>query len=561
MFTIPKDLPTDRDELATLRAQAKTAFEELATSVEADDAALTDEQMAELTELADAITAIDEAIGNVDAVDQRRADAARLIADVRGRDTTTGDEDDPDQDADDEDDEDDAEDQAGDTTVVAEAEAATRDAADRQPVTASTRKRTSFAGASRGRSVPVPDNPPAAPTAGWQMRPDAPGYQPGLQPLTAITAGLAAQAKNSAGGMARPNGVTKASGHVPQYLGSYVRDVPQVDSEEGLNAAIDAAVAASIHADGSLTAACCPPPQVTYDFCPVEPARDLFVLPEVTAERCAISWPKEFDIDLDWQVLCAAELNADPPTVKRAHTVPCPDGWNELALCYLPLIVESDIIGDQAWPEVVNTFTAKLLAAQARQQSMWQLTKILLDPTTRDMAIPAGSQIAATSAVLNALNIAAIGVRASRNLARDAVVAGAAPTWLFELIRNDLANQEGLATFEVSDAQVLGWLNSRRIQLQFVGEYQKWNPNATEFPATVDIVLWEQGAYFALVKPVIDLGVMYPRELLEVNRYTRFFTEDGRNVGKRCGDSVVVTIPVCPNGAIGERLDAICAGS
>lgn len=559
-FQLPEELPTSPDELAELRAQADAEFARVAESVEADNAALTDEDLAYLRSLSDALETLDSALRDIDTDAQRREEAARIVATVRGR-QADGDDASSEDDAEDEDSDEQSEsDEDADAgEVVAEAERATRDAADRQPVAASGRRRTSFAGANRGRAPRIPTGQEASPTAGWQMRPDAPGYQPGFQQLAAITAGLAQAHRGVGSPMARPNATSQPSGHVPQYLGQYVRDVPAVEDHETLNEVLDAAVAASIHADGSLTAACCPPPQVRYDFCPVEPARDLFVLPEVTAERCAISWPAEFDVDLNFQVLCDEELNADPPTVKECHSVPCPEEWEQLNLCYLPLCIESDIIGDQAWPERVDTFTQKLVAAQQRQRSMWMLTKILTDPTTRDLVIPADSQIAAASSVLNSLNIAAIGVRTSRNLARDAVVAGAAPTWLFEVIRNDLAIQEGLATFEVSDAQVLGWLNTRRIQLQFVGEWQKWDPAWTQFPATVDVALWEAGAYFALVKPVIDLGVMYPRELLQINRYTRMFTEDGLNVGKRCGDSVVVTIPICPNGAVGARLDVICA--
>ncbi|MBF6138136.1 major capsid protein [Nocardia otitidiscaviarum] len=572
MFRLPKKLPGSREELTTLLAEAQAAFDEIVDAINADnDKGPTDEQLENLRYLKDAFDQLDTAVAEIDAADQgRREEADRLLSEVRARtapatddtdaDSEDGSEDDGDENADaiDEDTGGGDGDEGGEAAVVAEAERATREAADPKPVTAAA-KRTSFAGAGRGRTPKIPASTPAEPTAGWQMRPDAPGYQPGLQPLSTITAGLKAAARGTGSAMARPNGNTKPSGHVPQYLGSYVRDVPAVEDHESLTAAIDAAVAASIHPDGSLTAACCPPPQVTYDFCPVEPARDLFVLPEVMAERCAISWPAEFDINLNFQVLCEAELNQEPEYQKECHVVPCPEDFNELRLCYLPLCIESDIIGDQAWPERTETFTQKLLAAQARQRSMWMLNKILTDPTTRSLVIPADSQIAAASSILNSLNIAAIGVRVARNLARDAVVAGAAPTWVFEVIRNDLANQEGIATFEVSDAQVIGWLNSIRVQLQFVGEWQKWDPARVEFPATVDIALWEQGAYFALVKPVIDLGVMYPRELLRINRYTRMFTEDGLNVGKKCGDSVVVTIPICPNGAIGNRLDVVCA--
>ena len=66
----------------------------------------------------------------------------------------------------------------------------------------------------------------------------------------------------------------------------------------------------------------------------------------------------------------------------------------------------------------------------------------------------------------------------------------------------------------------------------------------TEIPA---------GTWFRSMSNVIELGVMYPKEQLQVNRFTRMFTEDAIAVGKRCGESVLVTIPLDVTGAIGQR--------
>ena len=43
-----------------------------------------------------------------------------------------------------------------------------------------------------------------------------------------------------------------------------------------------------------------------------------------------------------------------------------------------------------------------------------------------------------------------------------------------------------------------------------------------------------------------------------MNRYTRFFTEDAYAVGKRCNQSILVTVPLCVSGAVGARQYVEC---
>jgi hypothetical protein len=116
----------------------------------------------------------------------------------------------------------------------------------------------------------------------------------------------------------------------------------------------------------------------------------------------------------------------------------------------------------------------------------------------------------------------------------------------------------------VSDAEINSWLSARNIALQFVGDWQTrdaglpGNLSTLAWPGTVDIVLYPAGTWFRAMSNVIELGVMYPKEQLQVNRYTRFFTEDAIAVGKRCNKSVVVTIPLCVSGGIGARYAIDC---
>ena len=100
--------------------------------------------------------------------------------------------------------------------------------------------------------------------------------------------------------------------------------------------------------------------------------------------------------------------------------------------------------------------------------------------------------------------------------------------------------------------------------MQFVGDWQTRDSgkpgdlNAVAWPATVDLLLYPAGTWFRSMSPIIELGVMYPKEQLQVNRYTRYFVEDAIAVGKRCNQSLKVTVPICPSGAVGDRQSVLC---
>ena len=200
--------------------------------------------------------------------------------------------------------------------------------------------------------------------------------------------------------------------------------------------------------------------------------------------------------------------------------------------------------------------------AQEHFRALSRRTILNMVSGSTPITIPATTQIAAGSSILNSLALMAMNLRLDKGLARNATIEGVAPSWLHEVIRADLANQQGVDTKNITDAQINGWLSARNIALQFVGDWQTrgvgqpGNMATVEYPGTVQIMLYPAGTWFRALDNVIQFGVLYPRELLQINRYTRFFTEDAYAVGKRCNKSIVVTIPICPNGAYGEQ-DAI----
>lgn len=444
------------------------------------------------------------------------------------------------------------------------------------PATNGAQRPVTFAGAQQG-------NPPANPTPhepGWNIHPGAPGYTAGqgrvgfadiARSLDRIRPGSRAAMRPN-----RPNKTLDGMEFARQVVATLDRDVDIVEDSHALVAAINAATASRNLSEptyderGSLTAAggWCAPSEQLYDFCDVPDATDLVSLPEITINRGGIRWPREPDLsgifeDFEW-FFTEAELEAtdpvtgEPTAVKTCVEIPCPDQFDEIRLNAVGWCVESGILQEQGWPELSEWFMRNLTQEHLRALSR----RTILDMVSGSGAaivIPPASVLGSVPSVLNSLALVATNLRLKRGLARTATIEGVAPSWFHEVLRADLAMREGTDVFAVTDAQINGWLSARNIALQFVGDWQTrgaglpGNLATLKWPTTVQIVLYPAGTWFRSMSNVIELGVMYPKEQLQVNRFTRMFTEDAIAVGKRCGESVLVTVPLDVNGAIGNR--------
>ncbi|QHB37750.1 major head protein [Mycobacterium phage Imvubu] len=425
------------------------------------------------------------------------------------------------------------------------------------------------------------DAPPAgggdAPEPGWELNPSVPGYTSGqsrvgfagiAQRLDAIRPGSRA-ARNG-----KPRTMDGQS-FTAQVVAALSRDMPVVDDPHALVAAINTATS---QVNGqrvtaqALTAAggWCAPSEQLYDFCDVPDATDLLSLPEIAINRGGVRWPREPDLsgifeDFEWfftePELEATDAEGNPTAVKTCVEVPCPEDFDEIRLNAVGWCVEAGILQEQGWPELIEWFMRSLTQEHLRALSRRSILNIVAGSGAAKV-IPPASVLGSVASVLNSLALVATNIRLKRGLSRTATIEGIAPSWFFEVLRADLAFREGTDTFAVTDAQILGWLTARNIALQFVGDWQTRSAglpghmDTLKWPTTVDIVMYPAGTWFRSMSNVIELGVMYPKEQLQVNRFTRMFTEDAIAVGKRCGESALVRVPLDVNGAIGERLAA-----
>lgn len=561
-FKMPETMPTDPAALVDLIGAAREAFDEYKALVEAGEN-LTDDQIAAMRELAGHVAEIDEAhSAAVEAEAARRAEAEALVEQVGTAEDDTEDETAEDETVEDAEDAGDVE--GAEVTEEVDERELVAASADKTPAK---RKRSNFAGLARSAAA---DEVPA-PEVGWQMEPGAPGFKSGL-----VGFGDLARAIDSV----RPGAKNVRSNRPPrgafaaQTLARLNRDMTVVNDSHELVAAIEAATDERKLPGGSLTAAggWCAPSETLYDFCDVPTATDLISLPEIAINRGGVRWPVEPDLseifeNFQWfftePELQAEDEDGNPTAIKECVEVPCPDEFEEIRLNAVGYCVESGILQDQGWPELIEWFLKSLTAEHFRALSRRTVLD-MVDGSTA-LTIPSDAQIAAGSSVLNSLALMATNLRIKKGLGRTATIEGVAPSWLHEVIRADLANQVGVETKAVGDAQIDGWLSARNISLQYVADWQtrdEGQPGHLDtlvYPGTVDVLLYPAGTWFRSMSNVIELGTMYPKEQLKVNRYTRLFTEDAIAVGKRCNDSLVVTVPICPSGAIGPRETIACA--
>lgn len=562
-FEMPVELPATTSELNALITAATKDINLLRARAEAEPDTITNADVDRLDELAANLKTLRTASAAAELDETAHAD--KLSAALENAAKAT----DPVEEADETPDADEVPDADEGADVVAEAEAAAKAAAEKEPVkVGAAAKKVNFV---RGQKADVPSDNDEGPQ--WKVAHGAPGFKP-EQIGTRVgfdAMGEALDREVSRHPMAQSASARRSGPKVRQALATITRDMEVHEDMHALVAAIERA--GQFLPDGTpvtaeaLTAAggWCAPSEQIYTFCDVPNATDLISLPEIAIRRGGLRWPIEPDLaaifnSYEWffneTELEAVDGSGNPTAIKHSVEIPCPDEFGEMRLSAVGYSVIAGILQRQGWPESIEWFLRSLTQEHLRGMSR---------RTINDMVAGSGSvkvfdaalQVGGTSAVLNSLAMMATNLRLNKGLARNATIEGVAPSWLHEALRADLAMQQGKDTNAVSDAEITGWLSARNIYLQYVGDWQTrglglpGNMTTYRWPGHVDIMLYPAGTWFRHLSNVIEVGVIYPKEELQINRYTEFFTEDAVAVGKRCDQSVNVRIPLKVNGGYG----------
>lgn len=547
MFEIPEDLTALSGE--DLAAALDTARAEMDTLNGKDDADFSDEDLERLKALLAFVDAGDAA---VEALTEKAADVtatrerARAAAAAKAEATTADEK---------------AAAEAAEAEALAAAEAAEAAAAEeaaaaaeagKELVTASARKRVV---AKAAGNAPAP-KAPSRPSPVIRAAADVPTFATGstLKDLDDVTEGFIQRfanfPKGKVGNMQNRYGVA----HITKQR----TDGLTVDNFRSVQDLIQAASVEARLPGGSLTAAggWCAPSETLYDLCTIESTDGLWDLPEVQVNRGGIIFTKGPSFEDFYAYAATAfqtEAEAEAGTVKVCIPVECPP-FEEVRLDAAYACVSAGILTNAAYPELIRRYIEGTLIAQRHAVSarMIAAAEAITGP-----AIPVPDVWPNALSILHALELVAEGERERFRMSRSATLEVILPFWVRPALRADLANRTGVELTNVTDAMLDSHFSNRGIRVQWLYNYQPLALTAgiaTDYPDTLETIMYPAGTFVMLTDDVIRLDAVYDSVGLSTNTYTAIFAEEGVALANVCHDPRRLSIDLAVTGLTAAAL-------
>ena len=569
---IPEDLTALSDEdLAALATHATEAFNTLYDGGNAD---LSEADLEALSAIAEGLQALQaETATRGEAAAERAQRAAELAATItpeaEADEAGTGDE------------EDDEEDEADEDESTQEASAETED--EPESVTASGRRQTRInLGALRGRTRSTRSSSDQGETRTMQdivlAAPDLPSFATG-QGMNWTDLGRGVDSRLRAFNEKAYASAARQGKRMRQQLGIATIQKPfeedlivRSSDPSHIEEVFDRAVDETRLPGGSLVASggWCAPSEVIYDLCEMETREGLLSVPEINITRGGIRFAQgpDFSSLFADTGFCytedediAGDYDGAGGGSKPCFKVECPDFEEErLQLC--GVCITAGLLQRRGYPEAIARTVRGALVAHDHRVSSAKIAEMVAGSTA--VAMTTG-QVGTTAPILAAVELHVQHYRALHRLGLRATLEAIFPHWVHGAIRADLSRRLGVDLLDVSDQRINGWFAQRGINPQFVYNWQGMESTAASalqrYPETVDFLLYRAGTWVAGGSDIITLDTVYDSTMLGTNDYTALFTEEGWLMAKRCPESRVITVPICPDGATAAGVDIDCFGA
>lgn len=319
----------------------------------------------------------------------------------------------------------------------------------------------------------------------------------------------------------------------------------------------------------------CSPMEIINQLCPLEATLEgMADVPTITTTKGGVMWPSTpdyADLFADSPFCFTQAEMGDPAFEKPCVEIPCADGWDQIVLDACSFCVVDNILLSRVDDSQVQRAIAQGLNIYRRGLNAKRIRRML--DLTR--AVSGGSNVISaeelaahgpglTESILSFLELQVEHLRARKRLARNTTFEGLAPTWLRAVLRADLSKKNAIQNrWDVTDADVDRWLAQRGIRLQYVWEFQDAgvDPDSPiggttiprNWPSTVQILLYQAGAFTAIQGPSVQLDAVYDRANLQKNKRVSMFLEDMWALTSRCGLKYLYELPLCPNGVSGGQ--------
>lgn len=326
----------------------------------------------------------------------------------------------------------------------------------------------------------------------------------------------------------------------------------RLDNFRSLQDLLQAASVESRLPGGSLTAAggWCAPSETVYDLCTIESTDGLWDLPEVQVSRGGLNFTKGPSFEDFYAYAATAfqtEAEAEAGTLKVCIEVECPP-FEDVRLDAAYACISAGILTNAAFPELIRRYIEGVLIAQRHAVSA-RMIAAAEAITGAAIAIP--DVWANALSVLHALELVAEGERERFRMARSATMEVLLPYWVRPALRADLANRTGVDLVNVTDAMLDTYFSNRGIRVQWLYNYQALDVTpgvATDYPETLEMIMYPAGTFVMLTDDVIRLDAVYDSTGLSTNTYTALFAEEGVALANVCHDPRRISIAFAVTG-------------
>lgn len=311
---------------------------------------------------------------------------------------------------------------------------------------------------------------------------------------------------------------------------------------------------------GSLTAAggWCAPSETVYDLCTIESTDGLWDVPSVNATRGGLNFTKGPDFSTFYAYAATAfqtEAEAEAGTTKVCIDVECPP-FQDVRMDVAYACIRAGILTNAAYPELIRRYIEGVLIAQ---QHAMTARLIAQAEAITGAAIGLTDVWPNTIGFLSMLELVAEGERQRFRMARNATLEIILPFWTRAAVRADLANRTGVEQTNVSDQMIDAHFATRGLRVQFIYNYQDLviadaDSVATDYPDTLETIMYPAGTFVNLTKDVITLDAIYDSTGLETNSYTAMFAEEGMRLANVCHTPRRLSIPFQVTGLTGAAL-------
>lgn len=325
-----------------------------------------------------------------------------------------------------------------------------------------------------------------------------------------------------------------------------------------------------VAAGRSLTAAAgwCAISENIYRLCELESLDGILDLPELQADRGGFQVPEDGGPDFTsiWNSIGTAgdviltEYEIQQGAVKVCTDIPCPE-FVDTRLDVVYACLTGSLLQRRGWPEIIARFSSGTMIALAHKVNQAVIQAIVMAAGAPAVipADPGGDDAAA--ALLSGVELGVVDMKYRNRMPFASTLEVVLPFWSLAVIRAALARRSGVGMLSVPDSAILAWFGERGAAPRFVYDWQDalaglvGGPGGaislTEFPATMDFLVYPAGTFTKIVADVISLDTIFDSANLENNEYIALFAEEGFGVIQTCPDARQYTVPVDVSGCVG----------